>query len=547
MDDFLLMIGPDNKPTRVRAEDEEKARSKGYQAGMVMADKAGKSSIVKQADLRKAQEKGYVPQQEYDIKQSNKTELDPGTLEAGARGIAAAGTAGFADEVAGAGDAVKRFGQKALQGDLASGQDLLGAYERGRDRYRDVDEAAYQNNKLAYGVGAVLPTLATLPATAGLGVANAIKTGAIQGGLGSLGGGTGQNQTDITDGDIGKLAKETAMGAAFGGGIGGVAAKYAPKLADWLKGKSSERATKAIADDAMKAQRKISNLPGGAEAFGKDVQDLGIVKGIQGTKGILGNARSVESKAGKEIDSIYQKLDNANNEFINPKEFTLSTLQKSLDKMDEYVTGLETRSGTRTMSKPLRNYIDETRRDVEKIASSGDKFTFKDLNQYKRDLDKLAFPDSGINNQVKENLQDMRRMLRDTMVEDASDLAKTVGQPKLIDDLQKANRSYSVATTAKKALEEKAKREAKNRSISLTDYITGGALGVAGATAMGPEGAALGIGAAGANKLGRMYGNQALAAGSSKLAQALQNNPALINYLASKMGVSAEELLKPKN
>jgi hypothetical protein len=56
------------------------------------------------------------------------------------------------------------------------------------------------------------------------------------------------------------------------------------------------------------------------------------------------------------------------------------------------------------------------------------------------------------------------------------------------------------------------------------------------------KGAALGL----ANKFGRQRGNQVLAGTSDSLANLIQNNPDVLNYLATKTGVSAEELLRGK-
>lgn len=543
MDDYLLMVGPDDKPTRVSKADEEKARAKGYQVGMVMADPAGKSSIVRQDDLRKASEKGFLPQQEWDNKQSSKKDLDPGALEASARGFANAGTLGFADEIAGAGEAAKTAGKKLLGGNLPSGQDILGGYERGRDQYRNIDDAAWANNKLAYGAGSIAPALLTGGASAApLGVGKAALQGAIQGGLGSLGGGTdAEGQADLTKGEFGKAAQQSLTGAALGGGLAGGVAKVAPGIGEYLQKFANKRATKAIGDEAIKAQKNIDRLPGGADAFGKEVQDLGIVSGLKGTKGMLDKAKEAESAAGKIIGNTYEELDR-----LAPTGLADSTLNKAIGRMDEAVAPLQERAGTRGWSKPVVDYVNELKTDLVNRQQSGKPFTIRELQQYKRDLDQLAFPESGNTNQVKELMQSLRGIFKDAMIEDAADLAQQAGRPELIDNLAKANRNFSVSTTAKKALTDKSQREAKNRSMSLTDYITGGALGAAGAASLGPAGLGLAVAGAGANKLGRKYGNQALTAGASSAAEAIKNNPQLLNYLAAKSGVSVEELLRGK-
>ena len=97
---------------------------------------------------------------------------------------------------------------------------------------------------------------------------------------------------------------------------------------------------------------------------------------------------------------------------------------------------------------------------------------------------------------------------------------------------------------------DRAQREAANKAIGLTDTIAGGAGATTGAiighfTGLGPEAGAL-IGApvaAAGNKLARTYGNQLVAVGADKAANALkampkiplatQANPGLYNTLAN--------------
>lgn len=536
-----IFVTPEGKSVQVADEHAEEAQKQGLEPAMVMADHNGRSSIVKASHLRQAQQAGLVPQQEWDIKQSNRKDLDPGALESAGRGFANAATLGFADEIAGAGEAVKGAGKKLLSGKLPSGQDILGGYERGRNEYRNVDDAAWANNKLAYGAGAVAPALLTGGAdVAQLGIGKAALQGAAQGAIGSLGGGTDvEGQADLTKGEFGKAALQTGLGTALGGGLAAGTAKIAPKVAEWLSELSNSRAAKAIGSEAIKAQKNIDRLPGGQQAFGKEVQDLGIVSGLKGTKGMLTKAKEAESAAGKIIGNTYEELDR-----LAPTGLADSTLNKAIQRMDEAVTPLQERAGTRGWSKPVVDYVSELKTDLANRQQSGKPFTIKELQQYKRDLDQLSFPESGNTNQVKEIMQGLRSIFKDAMIEDASELAQKAGRPELIENLAKANRNYSVSTTAKKALTDKAQREAKNRSMSLTDYITGGALGAAGAASLGPAGLGLALAGAGANKLGRTYGNQAIASTASGISNVIHNNPQLLNYLAAKTGVSVEELLR---
>lgn len=85
--------------------------------------------------------------------------------------------------------------------------------------------------------------------------------------------------------------------------------------------------------------------------------------------------------------------------------------------------------------------------------------------------------------------------------------------PKLADEIKAARGTYTKLKQAEKTLEKQMARESVNRTVSVSDYIVGGAGGVAA----GPKGIAL----AGLNKVMREYGSQAavpILMGASKVA-----------------------------
>lgn len=169
--------------------------------------------------LTLAMQKGYKPTDENmaqhaaDIRQTQDAGTGAGQIESAARGFANPSTFGFADEIAGAGDVVK----KALsEGQIPSSKDALGAYRMGRDNYRSADDAAWNTNPIAYGTGyagSIIPGLfgagSAIAESKGLPLAQRViagaKTALPYGLVGGAGGGTDDGGTD----DGGKQADLT--------------------------------------------------------------------------------------------------------------------------------------------------------------------------------------------------------------------------------------------------------------------------------------------------------------------------------------------------
>lgn len=568
MANFAIMVTPEGEAVDVDEKHLQAAEQSGLEPAMEMTDKEGQTQVVRAKHLRDAEKAGMMPKAAYDVKQASKTDLDPGTLESAGRGFANAGTLGFADEIAGAGEAVKSAGKKLLSGNLPGMADISGGYERGRDQYRNIDDAAWENNKAAYLAGGAVPALASLGAAGGAaasGVANLAKQGAVQGGLTALGGGTdAEGQADLTKGEFGKAAKDVAIGAATGGGLGAITGAVSPAIGKYLEDFAAKRATKSVADQAMKAQKLVDRLPNitaseassldpvtaqlnkqfntSGKAFGRDLLDLGIVKGTKNTQGMYEAAAKAENESGKKIGDIYKAFDATN---MGKQNLADTTLSNVINRIDEQVMApLQELPGGSLTADKLRPYTDRLKKYLGDVQGQKKELTFDNLQSLKRDLDDLAFSEVGKDSVVQKQLQKMRNIFKNTIVEDAENITKT-SNPALIPQLRQANREFSVASTAKNILHDKILREAKNRSVSPTDYLAGatGFLSGGDSTKMGlVKGAALAL----ANKFGRQRGNQVLAGTSDSLANLIQNNPDVLNYLATKAGVSAEELLRGK-
>ena len=550
----MIMVTRNNEPVDIDDKDFDAALKQGLEPAMQYADKDGQTHVVRKSHQAKAEAAGLKPLAIYEGQQDAagmKPKLSEGwrgDLEAGARGIANAATLGFSDEISGAAQAAKAAYKKGSLSDLKSD------YTKGRDEYRAREDAAWDDGgigrKIAYGAGAALPTLASLGASLpAQGVKQAAILGAKYGAAGAAGGGTGQGQTDLTKGEYGQYAKDLALGGALGGVIGGGLQKgieTLPKIPGALEEFARARATKAAGGDSIKASRLVDRMPGGKDAFGKDLLDSGIISGGKTRQQILDKAKEVEEASGKNIGDIIGRFESLSKE----KGIQPDTLKRILDRTQAEVSApLENSPATRHLADRFnKTYMDHLK-DYVRVKDMGPRnpndssLGFKGLNQERRRLDKTAFSETGLDQPLNKELQSVRRIFNDELLKDA----EKVAPKELLDDYARQNRLFGVGTTAKKLTQEQIGRQEKNRSISLTDYISGGASGAAGAAAMGPAGLVMAPAAIVANKIARERGNQLLAGGADKLAKFLRGGPprSIEQRMASEGGFIGGARKKP--
>lgn len=247
--DYILMIGADGKPQRVKPQDEDAARNAGFETAAKMRSKEGAQQFVKQSHIRTAQEQGFVPEQEYQNK-NNKAELDVGPVGTAVQQAGSALGFGAAPVLAGAYSGAKS---------LVKGQGLetaLDQYRLGRDIQKGSQEASSEANPLAskigtglgIGAGLLAPigaargavTAATEAAPQALSwlskAGTAAKAGALPGaGFGAAGELIGGN-ADLTKGELGKAAMETGAGALGGAAIGGALGGLSSAIPDAIGG-----------------------------------------------------------------------------------------------------------------------------------------------------------------------------------------------------------------------------------------------------------------------------------------------------------------------
>jgi hypothetical protein len=317
---------------------------------------------------------------------------------------------------------------------------------------------------------------------------------------------------------------EVLKGATIGGGLtflGSLGARWAQPT---LERGAAGMAAKATGADIDKPSRNISRMPGGRQAYGRDVLEQGITSPFRSVAGAAENAAAQRRQYGEEIGDIYRQLDE-----MEGIEVPANHMERVFNRINrEVVQPLNDVTATRGTARRLdTNFLNDLRNRVE----AGDRFTYRQLHREQSRLGDAAYGQGSYDNPVKRELRNVERIMREELQNAAS---RTNPGSELIENLRNTNRRYAVATVAAETAEDKVRRMAKNRGFSLSDYVLG-----AGGLAAGAQsdiGALLGAGGAMAvNRYLREYGPQQTAALLNMAQRMARDNPdqigAYVNFL----------------
>lgn len=241
---------------------------------------------------------------------------DPGAVETIARGATSGATGGWSDEIVGAIETALPW-TKTTVGDLSRGEVVNDqkSYSQNRDEQRQLQDKTRAANPLLYGSSEMGGALATEAALAiGTGGASAgVAGGAITGAVAGLGG----SEADLTKGEFGRAALDTAAGGA----LGFAGAKVGQKVGD-LVGKGLSKAGNALRQPLSEfAERKALKAAGAIQSTLKDIpierqQQMGrelLEEGVIGFgagKGAVGDsAKELRVAQGKRIGDVLEEAD----------------------------------------------------------------------------------------------------------------------------------------------------------------------------------------------------------------------------------------------
>lgn len=310
----------------------------------------------------------------------------PGMAESAGLGLAQGVTLGFGDELYGAGKGAIDTLTQDKPMDLES---LIANYTKNRDAARSEMASAENENPITYNLSNVLGGLA-LPmgalGTASKGASLAqkalqgAKLGAAAGGLAGL----GSSEADLTKGEVGQAAKDTAVSAAMGGGLGGaIGGLVQPGLnsaAGWLQeSKGGQKIANAFnkAEAGVKMSGKAAALRE-AEATKAVAQD--VAAGINDLKKYAGKIKGEALSGGEQvaITDKYKELSDKLKDIVPASEDEARLVAKYQNMLDKLVQ--KTMVNLEGEAVPALTRIEATPEEIDKTTQALNKMLYKNKN-----------------------------------------------------------------------------------------------------------------------------------------------------------------------
>lgn len=257
---------------------------------------------------------GFTPHEDQDPTMVGKA-VSP--IESFTRGGLQGATLGFADELAGAGEA----GLDVLKGQAKpSFEDLVRAYKQHRDESRANFKAAEEANPKTYLGGQIVGGLAPVAASGGLGAG--VQGAARLGGLAGL----GTSSTDLTSDDtVANKLKGAGTDVAIGGTLGAAMASIPAGI-------------KAIKDKTLPGQLFTKEL-GGQKIVGEEARKA-LGDELVSNAGKIGqDIQEAMNKAAQNKTSILEELTNAG------KKYSIEDIQQALAEGEKKLPTSFTKEG----------------------------------------------------------------------------------------------------------------------------------------------------------------------------------------------------------
>ena len=321
-------------------------------------------------------------------------ESDTSMLESGVKGAVQGASLGFGEELGAAAlslpkmamskisemipgspehtDALLR--EQGFTGDIEQ-EGLLDTYRSLRDTTRESNKEAQEANPVSYGAGefagAVAPTLAMGGSNLAAGGGASLGRLALQGGLEGAVAGSGYSEADLTKGEVGQFAEDTAMGGAIGA-VGGAVlpavGKGVAKKAKDLAGFTGKQLSKLPFADSVKTGYKLGKK--GIELESKSIKEeikkfsSGILKDI---KKEFKKTGIVKTGATEDLHELGIRI-NAGEPIQNMIDEILETGADTLDQKVELQKVVNMLEGFKKKGNPLSKAIKRNEKKVAKQA-----------------------------------------------------------------------------------------------------------------------------------------------------------------------------------
>lgn len=428
---------------------------------------------------------------------------------------------GLRPVVAGAGAAAGAFtGTNGTFGSkLAAAKD---AFTQGRADANDEQNLARQQYPIigaAASIGGSLLTAPLLPATVGL--RGAIGLGA---GMGvAQAAGSAQNASDA--------ATDIAGGVGLGAAGYGAAKTIGGALSSFAESKAYKAAGAMLKDFRAAFNRDPEKI----NELGRTMLDNGLVKMGDDVGSIAKKSELLKRQTGQQIGEVYNKvLDTMTDPKVNMPPEVRMAVEASGFHPEAQAEEMKTIVSQEFKGKPgSTGAIHKANQVIDEMAVNGNHLTPDHALELKGSIDSMINWSKKSQDlpMDQEALKTVRGYIQDKLNNQVKTIDSVLQSPQS-KELKRLNSLYGNVATIANVSRDRALRESANKSFGLTDSVmAGGGLG-AGALVglgMGHEGmgAAIGgIAAAAANKMGRTYGNAAMASGANSLAG--NSNPFIV-------------------
>lgn len=494
-------------------------------------------------------------------------------MKAAAAGLGSGVTLGYAPQIGAAIAPVIDKGIEFFTG-MRAPQDT---YVQRRDENIANQNALAQSNPLAYGVGDVAGSIATTAAPMGLasrlgllgkgasaskalvtadqasklaragqaakGIGQAAATGA---GIAAITN-PGDVEGEISPLQFGQRVDNAKTGALVGGAAAGAVmgvSKLAKGVAGGAKSFAENRAFKALG--GLKKATDEANKKGNLKDIGRTLLDEKVVTPFATPKTIAKRLEGKIDDATAAIDGAIEKIQKgmAHVDDLKPDqaEKLKATFFRPLDVAVNLKQQLreDNKGVPDKILKPAFDKIDDW------FSEKPDVVGIKDLQEFKKGMNKWLkssdfYKPSAELGESKLGTLAVRRSYKEGIENQADAVSEMLGGQG--GEIKNANKTLGKFLQAEGVVEDKISRDAANRSVSLTDYLSG----ISGGGVAGIPGA---LAASAGNKFARTFGNSIMATGSDKLANQLlkipkfadlaQKNPAQFQMLVNKMIQSPE-------
>jgi len=498
MSEKILMITPEGEKVKVDSKNFDVAVQRKLEPALEYVTPQGETVLVRKKNFAAAEKKGLVMKPLYEAKQTPME--SPGKVASFAAGAAQWSPLGaFREEISAATQepmgAARAVGQ--LFGIGSKEDPKLQAYQKAKQQYKDVEDAAWEQEPVSYSAGGLLSALGLGGAGAASKAPTLAKTALTGAGYGAASG------VGEAEGDIGDLAKSGAIGGVAGGALGAGASGLQALLAKGAEplsrqaSRSAYSATGALKSDINKL---YNNTP---EQVGRELLDQKIVRPFtaRGSEAINDRIGQSLGRFGDEQTALINRLDEMAPDSFDTKKLVEALFARSREQSK--LPGV----GNQALADRLQKEADVLKQVYGGVDELGEALDPRQLSMaealdLKRAYDKSGKFQSPMSQaDAVEAAREARSLARNQI----DDTVSRIAGPEVMAGYKQSREGASKLMSAKDAVDQSLKRD-QAKSLGLRESIFGSVGATIGSATGGPVGAGLGaIAGAAASKLSKKY------------------------------------------